>query len=538
MNVLKQHKKSAIKVLIENKISQHEIARQTGIDRKTIRRYQRQLGPPKSPMATGSEVTAGSGLSEQIAVNSKGTTENNLPELGAARIEVAAQRLMPKSASACHPHRGWIEEQIQLGRNAMSIYQDLVELYGFAHKYNSVKRFCHKLKAKEPDRFDVLDFLPAEEAQVDFGQGAPTLEPVSGKYKRPYLFVMTLRYSRKSFRKVVWKSDQQIWARLHEEAFRYFGGCTQYVVLDNLKQGVIRPDIYDPELNLVYQAMLAHYGVVADPARIKDPNRKGSVENAIQHTQGTALQGRKYQTIEEQNEWLMHWEERWAAPRLHGRAKRQVLQMYNEEKPYLKVLPTEWFKYFESGRRTVDDSGLVQVKGAYYAALPARCGAAVMVRVFKNEVEIYDLDGLLLRRHNKIESGDYRMNPADRLFNPSRATEQLLERANQIGPLTGKYCLELFQQHGRIGRKAMYGIINQTRHFKREEIERVCGVAFEKRIYSYRVVKKILEKTKLATCYLGLRQTGELIRPLSDYQDFWQINAQTNDGGNYVDVYH
>lgn len=60
---------------------------------------------------------------------------------------------------------------------------------------------------------------------------------------------------------------------------------------DNLKEGVITPDLYEPEINHLYAAMLAHYGVVADPARGRDPNRKGTVENAIQHTQGTALGG-------------------------------------------------------------------------------------------------------------------------------------------------------------------------------------------------------------------------------------------------------
>jgi len=66
--------------------------------------------------------------------------------------------------------------------------------------------------------------------------------------------VMTLRYSRRSFRRVVWKSSQETWARLHEEAWRYFGGSTRYVVLDNLKEGVIKPDLYEPELNAVYAA--------------------------------------------------------------------------------------------------------------------------------------------------------------------------------------------------------------------------------------------------------------------------------------------
>lgn len=62
---------------------------------------------------------------------------------------------------------------------------------------------------------------------------------------------MTMKYSRHSFWKVVWKSSRETWAKLHEEAFRHFGGCPQYIVLDNLKAGVIKPDIYESELNPV-----------------------------------------------------------------------------------------------------------------------------------------------------------------------------------------------------------------------------------------------------------------------------------------------
>src|SRR5690606_1276961 len=214
--------------------SQHEISRRTGVDRKTIRKYQ-----SKSPMATGS-----------------GPVEGQNPP--------PWPPVPPRHASsACEPHRAWIEEQVQLGRNAQAIYQDLVDRFGFEHRYNSVKRFVRSLKVHDPERFDVLESLPGEEAQVDFGLGALTLTS-NGKYRRPNLFVMTLKYSGKSFRKVVWKADQETWARLHEEAFRTFGGTVTYVVLDNLKQGVIRPDLYEPQLNVVYAAMLAHYGVVAD----------------------------------------------------------------------------------------------------------------------------------------------------------------------------------------------------------------------------------------------------------------------------------
>ena len=83
---------------------------------------------------------------------------------------------------------------------------------------------------------------------------------------------------------------------------------------------MITPDIYEPQLNRVYGAMLAHYGVVADPARVRDPNWKGAVENAIGHTQATALQGKRSDSLAEQNAYLLHWEEKWAALRIKSLA--------------------------------------------------------------------------------------------------------------------------------------------------------------------------------------------------------------------------
>ncbi|MBN2109433.1 MAG: IS21 family transposase, partial [Deltaproteobacteria bacterium] len=313
MNVLKPHKKAAIITLLTNGVSRHEISRKAGIDRKTVRKYARlHLGA-----AVAGQEAAKSPTPHQVATVEKPSVCQNPPPRPPAHAR-----------SACQDHAVWIERQVRLGRNAMAIYQDMVEQFAFAHRYNSVKRFVRSLRKKEPQQFDRLEFLPGEEAQVDYGEGALTLHPTTGKYRRPRLFVMTLRYSRRSFRKVVWQSSQETWARLHEEAFRYFGGCPEYIVLDNLKEGVIKPDIYEPEVNAVYGALLAHYGVVADPARVGDPNRKGTVENSIQHTQNTALKGRRFDSLEAQNAFLLHWEETWAAKRIHGRAKRQVEEMF------------------------------------------------------------------------------------------------------------------------------------------------------------------------------------------------------------------
>jgi transposase len=528
VNVLKSHLRIAIETLLRGGAAQRQIERFTGVDRKTIRRYQRLLA--NSPgVATGSERPAA-----QIP-----------PPRPPAPAEAPALASPCVAPSACEPHRAWIEAQVGLGRNAVSIYQDLVEAHGFGHAYNSVKRFVARLKARAPERFDVLEFLPGEEAQVDYGQGALTrVRPA--KYRRPYLFVMTLKYSGKSFRKVVWKTNQEVWARLHEEAFRAFGGTPQYVVLDNLREGVIRPDLYAPEFNPVYAALLAHYGVVADACRVGDPNRKGTVENAIGHTQATALKGRKFDSTDEQNAWLAHWEERWAALRIHGRKKRQVLEMYHEERPHLRPLPIEGFRFFKQGTRTVDDAGLVQVEGAYYAALPAAPHSEVTVRVFGRSIEILDAAGNVLRRHEKAaRKGQFAIEPADRLFNPSRESARVLAKAERIGPHTAALARELFARLGRPGQRALYGLANLARHYPCAEIEAVCARLTEAQVYSYAAVKRALErKAAIAAAAThapasDLAQSGPHIRALTEYQAFWESHSQTqpledSDG----DVYH
>jgi hypothetical protein len=129
---------------------------------------------------------------------------------------------------------------------------------------------------------------------------------------------------------------------------------------------------------------------VADPARVRDPNRKGTVESAIGHTQATALKGRRFESLEEQNTFLQHWEEKWAALRIHGRAKRQVEEMFQEERAHLKALPLEGFRYFVEGTRTVGDDTTIQVDSAWYAARPARIGSQVLIRVYERELEIRD----------------------------------------------------------------------------------------------------------------------------------------------------
>lgn len=512
---MKPHLQTTVFTLLAAGKSQHEIARITQIDRKTIR-----------------------GLAQQLA-----TEQSTSPGVATGPVNQIPPPWPPgpsrHSTSACEPHRGFITAQLQLRRNFTAIYQDLVDQFGFSAGYNSVKRFAGTLIGKEPAQFDRLEFAPGEEVQVDYGEGALTLYPGTDRYRKPRLFVCTLRYSRRSFRRVVWKSSQETWARLHEQAWRYFGGSCSYVVLDNLKEGVIKPDLYEPELNPVYAAVLAHYGVVADPARVRDPNRKGTVENAIQHTQSTALKGRRFASIKEQNDFLEHWETHWAAQRIHGSAKRQVEAMFQEERPLLKPLPLQGFQYFVESERTVYDDTCVRVDHSSYAARPARIGSRVLVRVFEHHLEIRDGQTQALLRTHPLAArlGSVILPNEERLFNPSRETRRILTQAKDIGPATEQLCQRLFDQEGRVGQRRLWGIVGLAKRYPRRLIDRACAMALHEGIGSYKQIKALAERLlneALADIdaplqgELALTQDDPLIRSGEHYADLFTLGAQSS----------
>jgi hypothetical protein len=285
----------------------------------------------------------------------------------------------------------------------------------------------------------------------------------------------------------------------------------------------------------VYAATLAHYGVVADPARVRDPNRKGTVENAIGHTQATALKGRRFESLQEQNDFLEHWESKWAAQRIHGSERRQVQAMFEEERTHLQPLPLLGMQYFSQEQRTVCDDGCVRVDHCSYAARPARIGAKVLVRTFAQRIEIRDLaTQALLRTHARAERpGTVVLPAAERVFNPSRETRRILAQAAEIGPAAQRLCQLLFAVEGRVGQRKLWGIVALGERYPRYLVDRACAQALDEGIYSYSHAKRLTEKlvaqelqvlderTRSCQGELPLTQEHELIRPADVYADLF-----------------
>src|SRR6202030_2830545 len=339
------------------------------------------------------------------------------------------------------------------GAKAMAIWQDLVDGHGFGEKYSSVKRFVRNLRGSStPEARVVIETSAGEEAQVDYGTGPMVRDPKTGKYRRTRLFVMTLGYSRKAVRFLVFRSSTHVWAELHEKAFRRLGGATRVVVLDNLREGVLTPDIYEPALNPLYRDVLQHYGVTALPCRVQDPDRKGKVESGVGHAQKTPLKGLRFESLEDAQAYLDRWEERWADTRIHGTTKRQVAAMFAEERPALLPLPLEPFRYYQYGERTVHLDGCVEVEAAYYSVPPGWIGKLVNVPSDSLHVRILNpKTHQLLREHVRQERGRHRVRPEDNPKKTPFTTTQLLARAARAGSHIGTLCQAIHDHKGETG---------------------------------------------------------------------------------------
>jgi transposase len=489
------------------------IERETGVRRETASDYLKAAGIPVRGRGRPGEGKGKPAISREVSTDS-------------SPVPWPPSPTRAPQASACEPHRDRIDAALKLGRNAMAIWQDLVD-EGFTARYASVRRFVRRLRGSTPvEARVVITTAPGEEAQVDYGEGPMVRYPQTGKYRRTRLFVLTLGYSRKAVRLLVWQSSAQTWAELHERAFRRLSGAPRLVVLDNLKEGVLTPDIYEPALNPLYRDVLAHYGVVGLPCRVGDPDRKGKVESGIGHTQKTPLQGQRFETLEQAQAYLDRWDAHWADTRIHGTTKRQVAEMFAEERPTLQPLPVEPFRYYRFGVRTVHLDGCVEVEAAYYSTPPGWIGQRVQVQWTDLHVRLlHPTTGQLLREHVRAPRGHHRIEDADRPARTPASTMALLARARHAGAHLHTICTYIHDHEGAAGVRRILGVLNLAKRYGVAAAEDAAKAALELQVPTYRFVRRYLERRPPAP--LTLKQVDPLIRQLTLYRDL--IDQQTGD---------
>jgi transposase len=530
-NVLSDDKRQQIIALGRLGWSLRRIEQVTGVRRETTSAYLKAAGISVRPPGRWGRAAK---PAIEVTTDSESATQVNRalnnPEVAKPAIQVTTDYgpLKARTLSHCEPYRELIEAALQHGRNAMAIYQDLVSEHGFAHSYQSVKRFVNKLQPPVPQARAVIVTEPGEEAQVDYGTGPMVRDPQSGKYRRTRLFVMTLGYSRKAVRLLIFRSSARIWAELHEQAFRRLGGSVRVVVLDNLREGVLTPDIHEATLNPLYRDLLAHYGAVALPCRVNDPDRKGKVEAGVGHAKRTPLKGQRFESLQQAQAYLDRWETNWADTRIHGTTKRQVAAMFAEERPHLLPLPLEPFRFYQYGQRVVHLDGCVEVEAAYYSAPPGWIGRRVQVQWDGLNVRLlHPHTGQLLREHLRQKRGWHRIQEADRSPRTLLSTVQLLERASRAGAHIGTLCTAIHQRQGQMSVRRILGVLALAKRFGPVLVDQACAAALELGVHEYHFVRRYLERQPPLP--LTLQQVDPLIRELEQYRHIIQLRTKESE---------
>ena len=492
MNRLAVSLQQSIHTLHAQGWSARRIARELGLHRETVGRELRISKPAK--VATGS----------------------------AAEEEAKPAKVATGSRSLCEPHREVITAALVQGLSAIRIHQDLVAEHAFAGRYNTVKRFVHVLSDAAPLPFRRIETAAGEEMQVDFGQGAPVIDPTSGKRRRPHLFRATLSFSRKGYSEVVWRQDTESFLRCLENAFRHFGGVPKTVIPDNLKAAVLQADWFDPELNPKLTSFAEHYGTVILPTKPRTPQHKGKVEAGVKYVQNNALKGRTFGSLAEQNQYLDQWESRVADTRIHGTVRQQVEALFTkQEKPALQPLPAGLFPCFHEARRSVHRDGYVEYKKAYYSVPPEHVGRQVWVRGDSKLLHIYTLQMRQIAVHTLAEAGRFATDQAH--VHPhkrnaiERGGEYLLERCQLIGPHSGAWAAAMYGNRGLSGMRVLQGLLHLARKHPVGQLEAASEKALRHACWRLRDLRRLMEQGDQVV-QVDFLQEHALIRDLSAYR--------------------
>lgn len=266
-----------------------------------------------------------------------------------------------------------------------------------------------RLESHTPSPFRRIETRPGEETQVDFGTAAPVID-ANGIQRRPWMLRVILGHSRKGYSEVVWRQTTDNFITVLENAFHYFGGVSKRLVIDNLKAAVKRADWYDPELHPKLQSFAGHYGTTFVPTKPYMPRHKGKVESGVKYAKNSALKGHRFQSLSDQNNHLLDWEQSVADTRIHGTTKKQVRKQFDEvERSTLISLPRDRFAMFHEALRSVNRDSHIEVDKAFYSAPPEYVGRPVWVRWDARMVRVFNQRWESIAIHNKCEPGRFRI---------------------------------------------------------------------------------------------------------------------------------
>ena len=166
-------------------------------------------------------------------------------------------------------YRELIAQWLSEGINGTTIYAALQRNHHYDGSYSSVSRFVRALAGKTPRVTTVLEFAPAQAAQVDFGKGPEIIDVHTGEVFKTWVFVMVLAWSRHQYAELVRDQSVETWLGCHRRAFEHFNGVPSKIIIDNPKCAITKACYYDPQVQRSYADYAEGYGFLIWPSRHK-----------------------------------------------------------------------------------------------------------------------------------------------------------------------------------------------------------------------------------------------------------------------------
>lgn len=463
-----------------------EIARLLKMSRNTMREYSECLGA--------------AGLLD-------GSPEE-IPELEVLQAAIQQHRppcLPPQQCSSIEAWRESISQMLERGAGPKAIYDKLrLDDKDFKASLSAVKRLCARLRQEkgiQPEDVAVPVLTdPGEVAQVDFGFAGRLYDPETRTMRRAWVFVLVLCYSRHMFCRIVFDQSAETWQQLHIEAFRALGGVPATVVPDNLKAAVIRASfaVDEPsQLNRSYRELARHYGITIDPTPVRQPQKKGKVESAVKYVARNFFKPRTFQNIQDANAQLDRWVREIASQRIHGTTGERPFQVFDlVERHALKPLPERRYEVTTWKQTLVHRDCHVLFARRFYSVPWQLVGQEVWVRATSSTVAVY-YDDRRVATHDRNAPG-HRSTieshlPEHRVEFRHRSPAYWLERADELGPVVGRYIREVFASDEVASKlKTAQSIVLHLEGVPRHRAAAACERASYYGAYSFQAVRRIL----------------------------------------------
>ncbi|MBJ7442691.1 MAG: IS21 family transposase [Sphingopyxis sp.] len=340
------------------------IARQVGIDRKTVRKY----------IAQGIEV----------------------PTYGPRQPR---ERLLD-------PWMDYLRSRLDAypGLSARRLLREICER-GYTGGYSTVRDTVRALRpAGGGSPFAVrFETPPGQQAQVDFAQFRVRFTSAPDSVQIVWLFSMVLGFSRLIWARFAQRQTMQTVLACHRAAFETIGGVPREILYDRMKTAVLGED---EDGRVVYNRTLGefahHYGFLPKACRAYRPETKGKVERPFRYIREDFFLGGTFRDLDDLNLQFVNWLGNVANPRVHASTGRVVNEAFAQEQPTLQLLPLIPFGAVLKLERRISHEGMVSVGGNYYSVPDATRRRVVEVHSLADEIHIFE-DNRLIARHPLLE---------------------------------------------------------------------------------------------------------------------------------------